>query len=201
MRTHDNLFEEIISFQNLLKAARLAQRNKRFKNSTAFFNMKLEKELWRLHEDLKSKHYKPGKYRQFTIYEPKKRLISAAPYRDRVLHHAVNNVLYSIFDKTFIDNSFATRMGKGTHAALDQFQNYANQCRYVLKCDVRQYFPNINHGILMSLIRKKLKCADTLWLIERILASQGTNGTDIALTEETCGITHPRPALVICFCG
>ena len=128
MRSYSKLYEEIASFQNLLKASRLAQRGKRFKNATAFFNVKLEKELWRLHEYLKIKRYKPGRYHQFTIYEPKKRLISAAPYRDRVVHHAIHNVLFPIFDKTFIDDSYATRMGKGTHAAIEKFQNFARKC-------------------------------------------------------------------------
>lgn len=180
MRSYSNLYGEITSFQNLLKASRLAQRGKRFKNATAFFNLKLEKELWRLHEDLKTKRYKPGRYHQFTIYEPKKRLISAAPYRDRVVHHAIHNVLFPIFDKTFIDDSFATRIGKGTHAAIDKLQNFAKKCRYVLKCDIRQYFPSINHGIMISLLRKKIQCPDTMWLIEKILASQVADGTGFA---------------------
>ena len=122
MRRHKNLYFEIASFQNLLKAACLAQRCKRFKTPTARFNFQLEQELWKLHAELTEKRYTPGRYRHFLIFEPKKRTISAAPYRDRVVHHAIHNVLGPIFDATFIHDSYATRHEKGTHAAIDQFQ-------------------------------------------------------------------------------
>src|SRR3990167_1929127 len=104
-----------------------------FKNATAFFNLRLEKELWRLHEELAEKRYEPGDYHHFTIYEPKERLISAAPYRDRVVHHAIHNILEPIFDPTFIHDSYATRKGKGTHVALDRFQSFAQAKPYVLR--------------------------------------------------------------------
>ena len=171
MRRHKNLYEKIISFQNLLSASRLAQRGKRYRAPTARFNFALEGELWKLHGELAEKRYEPGGYFHFTIYEPKKRLISAAPYRDRVLHHAIHNVLEPIFDPIFIYDSYATRKGKGTHAAIDRFQEFARKNPYVLKCDVRQYFPNIDHDVLMRLIQRKVACSDTLWLIEKILRS------------------------------
>lgn len=127
MRRHKNLYEKIISFQNLLLASRLAQRGKRFRDPTARFNFSLERELWKLHGELADKRYEPGGYHHFTIYEPKKRLISAAPYRDRVLHHAIHNILEPIFDPIFIHDSYATRKEKGTHAALDRFQEFARK--------------------------------------------------------------------------
>ncbi|HCU25654.1 MAG TPA: hypothetical protein DF383_11620, partial [Deltaproteobacteria bacterium] len=105
------------------------------------------------------------------MYEPKQRIISAAPYRDRVLHHAMHNVLEPIFDPTFIFDSYATRKGKGTHAAINRFQKFSQVNPYVLKCDIRQYFPSIDHEILMKLIRRKVACRDTLGLIEKILDS------------------------------
>lgn len=169
MRRHKHLYEQIISFQNLLKAARLAARAKRFKPTTAHFNFNLEKELWRLHDQLVAKIYEPGRYHHFWIHEPKKRLISAAPYPDRVVHHAIYNILEPIFDPTFIHDSYATRRNKGTHAALDRFQDFSKQARYALKCDIRQYFPNINRQILFSQIQRKTACLDTLWLIQKIL--------------------------------
>jgi len=171
MRRHKRLYERIVSFQNLLRAARLAQRGKRFKDTTAKFNFHLEKELWRLHKELEEKRYVPGRYRHFIIHEPKERVISAAPYRDRVVHHAIHNVLEPIFDPTFIHDSYATRKGKGTHAAIDRFQEFAGKNQFVLKCDIRKYFPSIDHGILMARIRRKIACPDTLWLVEKILAS------------------------------
>ncbi len=171
MRRHRNLYSQIISFQNLLKAARLSERCKRFKNSTARFNFFLEKELWNLHDELANKTYKPGEYHHFLIFEPKKRIISAAPYRDRVVHHAIHNILEPIFDPVFIHDSYATRKGKGTHAAINRFQEFARKTKYTLKCDIRQYFPSIDHDILLSLIRKKIACNDTLWLIKKILTT------------------------------
>lgn len=171
MRRHKDLFRGIVSFQNLLLAAKLAQRGKRFKRATSRFNFSLEHELWTLQAELSSGTYQPGDYRHFTIYEPKRRLISAAPYRDRVVHHAIHNVLKPIFDPTFIHDSYATRKGKGTHAAIDRFQRFAQISPYVLKCDIRQYFPSIDHEILMRLIERKIACSPTLELIGKILNS------------------------------
>lgn len=169
MRRHKNLYSQIVSFQNLLKAARLAQRNKRFRSSTARFNFFLEKELCDLQHQLTEKSYVSGKYHHFLIHEPKKRMISAAPYRDRVVHHAIHNILEPIFDPTFIYDSYATRKGKGTHSAIDRFQEFACKTRYVLKCDIRQYFPSIDQTVLLDLIERKIACKDTMWLIRKIL--------------------------------
>lgn len=169
MRRHKNLYREIISFQNLLKAARLSEKCKRFKFTTARFNFFLEKELWSLQQQLSAKSYEPGGYHHFLIFEPKKRVISAAPYRDRVVHHAIHNVLEPIFEPTFISDSYATRKGKGTHAAIDRFQHFARKTKYALKCDIKKYFPSINREVLVSLITRKVACADTLWLIKKIL--------------------------------
>jgi retron-type reverse transcriptase len=179
VRSHRHLYEQIISFQNLLKASKLAQRGKRFKDSTARFNFYLENELWRLHQELAEKRYEPGRYRHFVIYEPKERLISAAPYRDRVVHHAIHNILEPVFDPTFIRDSYATRKGKGTHAAIDRLQWFSRKCAYVLKCDIKKYFPSIAHEVMMKLIRKKVACQDTLWLIERILKSHGNMAAEL----------------------
>ena len=178
MRRHNHLYERIISFQNLLCAAQLAQKNKRFKYSTAKFNFSLENELWDLHHQLATKSYEPGTYHHFQIFEPKKRIISAAPYRDRVVHHAIHNILEPIFDPTFIYDSYATRKGKGTHVAINRFQSFAKKCRYALKCDIQQYFPSINHDVLLELIEKKVACKDTLWLIRKILDSSQKYGRD-----------------------
>jgi len=171
MKTRKHLFDQIISFENLYKAAKLAQKGKRFKLATLRFNFFLEKELWVLHKELSEKSYQPGKYFHFEIYEPKKRLISAAPYRDRVVHHAIHNILEPIFDPMFIFDSYATRKEKGTHKAIDRAQSFAQKNKYVLKCDIQKYFPNINREVLMSLIQKKIACKNTLWLIQKILDS------------------------------
>ena len=123
-----------------------AARGKRFKPGVARFFFDLERELLRLHEELASKTYRPGPYRTFTIYEGKTRQISAAPFRDRVVHHALTGVLEPIFERSFIFDSYACRKGKGTHAAVDRCQQFARRYRYVLKADVRKFFPSIDHA-------------------------------------------------------
>ena len=169
MKRYGNLYPQITDFANLLNAARKAQRGKRFREPVLRFNDNREGELLRLQAELLAKTYQPGSYVNFEIYEPKRRLISAAPYRDRVVHHALCNVIVPIFERTFIATSYANRCGYGTHRALRQFIRYARSSRYVLQCDLCKYFPSIDIAILKQRIRRKLKCPDTLWLIDRIL--------------------------------
>ena len=120
MKRHKRLYEQVCSFENLLQAAKQSQRGKRFTPAIAEFNHNLEFELLRLQAELEERTYTPGEYRTFTINDPKTRLISAAPYRDRIVHHALCNVIEPIFDRTFIFDSYACRTGKGTHAAVNR---------------------------------------------------------------------------------
>lgn len=172
MKTYKHLYPEIVSFRNLLTAAQKAQRGKRFKRSTACFNHNLEKELLCLQRELTSKNYRHGHYVDFLIHDPKLRLISAAPYRDRVVHHALCNVIEPIFDRTFIFDSYACRKGKGTHAAVDRYTAFARRNKYVLKCDISKYFHSIDHEILFSVLTGKIRCSDTRWLIGNIIGSR-----------------------------
>jgi retron-type reverse transcriptase len=169
MKRFGNLFPLIINFDNFLLAAKKAQRGKRFRLDVLNFNAQIESEIFQLTYELKTKTYCPGAYKTFHIYESKRRLISAAPYRDRVVHHALCNIIEPIFDQTFIDSSYANRVGYGTHRALKKFIRYARNQQYVLQCDIQKYFPHIDHDILKSLIRRKIKCLDTLWLIDLII--------------------------------
>src|SRR4051812_13218157 len=169
MKRHGNLWERVISFEALLRAADKARRGKRFRPSVASFHFNLEHELWTLHEELSTKTYRPGAYRSFFICEPKKRQISAAPYRDRVVHHALTGVLEPIFERTFIADSYACRKGKGTHAAVDRSQQFARRCHYVLKADIQKFFPSLDHGICKELVARKIKDPDVLWLVGQII--------------------------------
>jgi len=169
MKRINNIWGEIINYENLFNAHRKARLGKRSKDYCADFDYNLEYELFTLLNELKNQSYNPGKYKTFEILEPKKRLISAAPYRDRVVHHALCNIIEPIFEKTFIYDSYANRLGKGTHKALDRFVKYFRSSQYVLKCDIVKYFPSIDHNILKNLIRRKIKCQDTLWLIDLII--------------------------------
>ena len=169
MKTYNRLFNQIYSFENLLLAARKAQDGKRFQEAVARFNFHLERELYRLQEELQTRTYRPGPYHEFHIYEPKLRKISAAPYRDRVVHHALCNVIEPIFDRTFIFDSYACRRDKGTHKAVDRFTEFCRKSDYVLKCDIKKYFPSIDHGILKTLFRRKIRDANVLWLMDLIV--------------------------------
>jgi retron-type reverse transcriptase len=165
------LYEQITSWDNLYLAYRKAAKGKRGKGPAARFEYKLEDNLLRLQQELLTKSYRPGPYNSFYIHEPKRRLISAAPFRDRVVHHALCNLIEPIFDRSFIFDSYANRVGKGTHRALDRCQAFARRFRYVLTCDLKQYFPSIDHQLLRQILVRKLPCPDTGWLIDQILAS------------------------------
>lgn len=171
MRRRGNLFGEIISFSNLLAAAKEAVRGKRLRPEPAAFHYDLEFNLMRLQEELASKKYRPGAYRTFTIRDPKSRLISAAPYRDRVVHHAICRVIEPIFDRAFVFDSYANRVEKGTHKALDRCTVFCRKTKYVLKCDVEKFFPSIDHEILLEIVARKIKCTDTLALLRVIVES------------------------------
>ncbi|MFC2085059.1 reverse transcriptase domain-containing protein, partial [Bacteroidota bacterium] len=129
----------------------------------------LEKEIHAVTNELKNKTYKPGNYKEFFIFKPKIRKISAAPYRDRVVHHALCNLIEPIFESIFIYDSYANRKHKGTHNAIKRYQKFARVNDYVLKCDIKKYFPSIDHEILKEVIRKKIKCNNTLWLIDNLI--------------------------------
>jgi retron-type reverse transcriptase len=169
MKRHGHLWIDVIDFDNLYLAARQAQRGKRYRDNVLAFNDRLETNLLELQQELIAQTYQPGAYKTFQIVEPKKRMISAAPYRDRVVHHALCNVIAPIFEATFTGDSYANRRGYGTHRALRRFTEYARGHRYVLQCDIRKYFPSIDHEILKATIRRKIKCPHTLWLIDTII--------------------------------
>jgi len=164
MKRYGCLFPQITAFENLLTAAKNAQKGKRYQKNVLAFNDNLENELFQLQDRLNSKTYQPGAYTTFEIKEPKPRLISAAPYRDRVVHHALFNIIVPIFERTFVAESYANRFRFGTHRALQRFIEFARSNRYLLQCDIQKYFPSIDHAILKSLIRRKIKCPNTLWL-------------------------------------
>lgn len=179
MKRYGNLYSQIIEFDNLFLAARKAQSGKRFRDNVLDFNFNLERELMQLQRELKDKNYHPGAYRTFHIIDPKSRLISAAPYRDRVVHHALCNIIAPIFERTFIHDSYANRVGFGTHKALKRFIGFARSSSYILQCDIKKYFPSLDHEILKGLIRRKIKCPDTLWLIDTIIDNSNEQETVI----------------------
>jgi retron-type reverse transcriptase len=178
MKRHGNLYPAICDWRNLWLAARKAQRGKRARPNVARFNFALEGELTTLRDELLDQTYAPGAYREFWIHEPKPRLISAAPYRDRVVHHALCNVIEPIFERTFIFDTYACRKNKGTHAAVRRLQEWMKVYPYALQCDIRQYFPSIDHEILWDAICRKIKCRATLRLIQTIIMHSNEQGAE-----------------------
>ena len=176
MKRIGNLWPQLISFPNLLTAAERAAEGKRKRPDVAAFLMNLECELFQLQRELRYDSYEPGPYRTFTIHEPKPRLISAAPFRDRVIHHALTQILEPIFERRFSKDSFACRKGLGTHRALARAREGARKHPYALKCDVRKYFPSIDHQILKDLLARAVKCRPTLQLASRIV--DGSNAQE-----------------------
>ena len=166
-----NLYPELTHFDNLYRAFRKASRGKRGQIAVATFEFNLEGELFRLQAELENQTYLPGGYHSFYIRDPKRRLISAAPFRDRVVHHALCNLIEPLFERTFIGDSYANRVGKGTHKALDRAQSWARHYPFVLGCDIRQFFPSVDHALLRQILARKIGDEQVLWLCDQILAS------------------------------
>ncbi len=171
MHPNHPLYSQVYSFENLWLAYRKARRGKRKKASVADFEYGLEDELLQLQAELESETWQPGPYRSFYIHEPKRRLISAAPFRDRVVHHTLCNVIEPLWERRFIFDSYANRRGKGTHRAIVRCSQFAHRYRYVLQCDVRQFFPSIDHEILLATLVRVIQDEKVLNLAERIICS------------------------------
>lgn len=169
MKTYKNLYPQIYTFSNLYWSFRDARRGKRDRAAVASFEFELESNLWTIQRQLREQTYRPGSYTNFTIREPKQRLISAAPFPDRVVHHALCNVIEPIWEKRFIHTSFACRVGKGTHRALDCCEKWIRRYRYAFHGDIVKYFPAIDHAILRALLARRIADEQTMGLIDLIL--------------------------------
>lgn len=186
MKSYNNLYGELCLMKNLRKAYRKARKGKSSKWYVKEFEADMERNLLQLQKELRNLTYKPKPLKQFIIRDPKVRLISASNFRDRIVHHALCNIIGPIFEKTFIYDSYANRKGKGVHAALKRFDQFKNRIShngklltyakdnnmvygYVLKADVRHYFDSVDHEILMQIIRKKITDKKVLWLIKKII--------------------------------
>ena len=180
MKKIDNLFEEFCSFENIYNASKKAQKGKRYKYTTANFNFNQEKNIINIQKKLKENSYQFGQYCSFHIYEPKKRLISAAPYQDRVVHHAISNIIEPIFEKTFIYDLYSNRKNKGTHKAVKRYRQFCSFNKYVLKCDIRKYFHSMNKEVLIELISNKIKDKKLLAIIKDLVLSFNLDNLEAA---------------------
>ena len=168
-KRHDGLYPHIASFEALRRAALIAAKGKRKKPGAAAFLANFEREILRLEHELLSQTYRTGGYVMIEIHDPKRRLVSAAPFRDRVVHHALCAQVQPIFEQGFIANSYANRSGKGTHRAIAAYESYRNRHAHVLRCDIFRYFPAIDHAVLKAAFRRRIACTQTLWLLDTIV--------------------------------
>ena len=175
--------EAVASVENLMAAAHRARRGKSRKPDVEDFFHRVESEVMALHESLLSGTWRPGGYRQFIIHEPKRRLISAAPFADRVVHHALCLPMEPALSRRFIARSFSCQVGKGTTAARECVRQLVNRHRHVLKCDVRKFFESIDHGILCERLFRTIRCPGVREVIRLIVDSHATPGR-----ERPCGL-------------
>lgn len=173
----------LISWQEFL-------RGKRKRKDVAEFSLSLTDNILALHKQLKDKTYQHSGYQSFKINDPKPKDIHKAGVRDRLVHHAIYRILYPYFDRKFIFDSYSCRINKGTHKAINCFRyffrkiskNGTKQC-WVLKCDIKKFFANIDHKILKNILEKYIEDKNTLWLLAQIIDSFNT--------ENKCGIGLP----------
>ncbi len=171
-------YHHIISYENLLLSWREFIRGKRKRKDVQEYSMQLSDNISELHQDLVQKTYQHGPYRYFRISDPKPRDIHKASVRDRLLHHAVYRILYPFFDRKFVSDSFSCRNEKGTHCAMNRFcafayktsKNHTQTC-FVLKCDIRKFFANIDHTILLDILSRSIPDTDILRLLKNIISS------------------------------
>ncbi len=185
---HKRLIERIVDWDNLILAHHLARRGKRSRVEVLSFETDLWVELGRLQMELLWGSYRPGRYRTFIIREPKRREISALPYRDRVAQHAICNICGPIWDRTMINDTYACRPGKGAHAAANRCQRWLRDMHksgrsvWVLKMDVSRYFPSIRHDLARKAVRRKISCPSTLRLLDTIIGSTASgSGHDVGI--------------------
>jgi len=170
--------EDIISIENLLEAWKEFLRGKRGKTDVQEFSLRLMDNIILLHKELASQNYRHGGYQAFNISDPKPRNIHKAAVRDRLLHHAIYKILYPFFDETFIADSYSCRLRKGTHRAMNRFRqmgrkvskNNSRTC-WILKCDIRNFFENIDHEVLKNILREYISDRNIIWLLSEVIDS------------------------------
>jgi retron-type reverse transcriptase len=181
MKRIGNLYEKIISLDNLRLADEKARRGKLRSYGVLLHDKNREANILALHETLKNHTFKNSEYSTFTIYEPKERIIFRLPYYpDRILHHAIMNILEPIWVSVFTKDTYSCIKGRGIHGAMRNVKRAIKDrenARYCLKIDIRKFYPSIDHDVLKTIIRRKIKCKDTLALLDTIIDS--TDGVPI----------------------
>jgi len=175
MKRYGNLFQKIVDPSNIYLGYRLARKGKTWQDTIKIFEDNLENNLENIYNSLVNHTFTTSRYETFTIYEPKRRLIYKLPFNpDRIVQHAVMNIVEPIWESFFIHDSYACRKGKGIHAGSKRTMEFIRKVGkggYCLKMDISKFYPSINHDILFNIIERKIKCHDTLNLLEDIIYS------------------------------
>ncbi len=186
MKTYNGLFDKLVSMENLETAYWKACKRKSNNPVVREFEKHWQLHLVTLHAELKNKNYQPKPLRTFVLRDPKTRTICVSDFRDRIVHHALVNILQPIFEPRFIHDSYASRKGKGTLPALKRFDYFLRKvtnngklapdarnanavCGHALKADIKHYFDNVDHAVLLNIIAKRIKDKDVLWLVRTVL--------------------------------
>jgi len=176
-------YSKLISVENIFQAWEEFKKGKRNKRDVQVFERNLEDNLFGLHATLTNKSYKHGGYFEFFVNDPKRRHIHKAEVCDRIVHHLLYKYLYSIFDKSFIFDSYSCRLNKGTHKAVKRLEYFSQKLSnnytqdfWALNLDIKQFFASVDHGILKSLIKEKVDDENILWLISQVINSFPANG-------------------------
>jgi retron-type reverse transcriptase len=181
MKRYGSLFPAFVSFSNLHLAYQKARKGASAKRETQSFTFHLEEALFALQNELQTGTYQPSPYRYFKIYDPKERQISVATFRDRVVHHALINIMEPIYERSFIHDSYATRKGKGTHKAGARAQQFLGRGNWFWKCDIDKYFDSIRQDVLMNIIGRKIKDQRLLALTGLIIRNGGQDGVGLPI--------------------
>lgn len=181
MQTIKNIFPLIYDFENLFNAYKKAIKCKRYRPDVMEYTDRLEENLIELQNELIWKTYSVGRYNIFYVYEPKKRMIMSLQFKDRVAQHAIYSILNPYFEKQFISDSYACRVGKGTHRAIKKLQNWLRKTErkqkrfYYLKLDISKYFYRVDHEILMGILQRKIADKDLLHVLSVIINCEDTH--------------------------
>ena len=172
LKRHGNLYQRITDLDNIYTAYHKAKKGKTWQHTVKHIEQDLDRNIFNLQESLVKKTFSTSKYRLKRIYEPKQRDIYILPfYPDRIVQHAVMGVVEPIWDGLFIDQSYACRKGKGQHKGSTKCMEHVRSSDYVLKCDISKFYPSIHKTTMCSIVRQKIKCPDTLWLLDDIINS------------------------------
>lgn len=174
MKRKNNLYAQVYSMDNLVLAEKRARRGKQHQYGVIVFDRNPEAKLLAIHEKLKNKTYRTSAYKTFTIYDPKERVISCLPYQDRIVHHAVMNILEKIFTDCFTADTYSCIKGRGIHAFDTNLKKALRDVpgtQYCLKIDIKKFYPSIVHRVLKAQLCRKIKDPDLLWLLDEIIDS------------------------------